>query len=828
VRVTLQIGGMSCAACQTFVEKTLREVPGVTSADVNLLQHRARVEFSPEAVDVAQLEEAVRDAGYEATCSLPQSGRADAHSPASQRESATPSEAIPGYDDTTAETRRLAWQAGFSVAAGAVTMVLAMPAMATHPAADPVSRTLESLLMPHMPAWLMSLPARPLGFVEMFLALVVMLFAAPHIYRRAWSAARHRTTNMNTLVALGTLVAFAASAAAILFPGFYRAHGLVPEVYFEAIPLILGFLLLGNWLDARAKHQATDALASFARMQPRTARLLRNGEEIVTPLAEVLPGDIAVVLPGEILPADGRVLSGRSTVDESLLTGESMPVAKSSAAAEDRVIGGTINIDGRLTVEVQAIGAQSVLAQMMRLLEDAQGSRAPMQQVADRASAIFVPAVLGIAVFTFAAWAIFGPQHDLARALAIAIAVLVVACPCAMGLAVPAAVTVAVGRAAQLGILIKGGGALERLAGVTDLALDKTGTVTEGRPAVTSVHFAPDSTTAEQEEWLGLAAALERGSEHPLAHAVLAYVAQQRVDGDVSTDENSSPIGSGSRQSDIQVDDLHTDPGRGVLAQWHGTPVLIGNGALLSKHAITTMVLLGDHKGTELHLAIGARHVLTFFAADTPRPTAAAAIAELQRLGIKPWLLTGDNAGAARAVAAATGFATGSVRAQALPQDKVAFLHDLHASGARVAMAGDGLNDAAALAASDCGMAMASGTDLAQQAGDMIIGWSRVQSGNSSRDSVKDSQGEPRSATPHAALDLMLIPKAVRLARRATRTMRQNLGWAVIYNLVGLPLAAGVFYPRFHILLSPILASAAMALSSVSVLANSLRLRRFR
>ena len=746
--ITLPITGMSCAACSSYIEQTLNALPGVQTASVSLLANRATITSTlpPES-----LVQAIQQSGYDATLPL-ETGAGEV---ADESES------------------HLGLRAILSLVLAAASMTLGMLFMASQPA----------------------------RYTLLAVTLVVMLLLSPETYRRAYAAARHRTTNMSTLVALGTLAAFLWSLTATVAPGLFLRHGLTPDVYYEAVDFILAFLLLGAWLDARAKRSTQSALAAFAQLTPSSARVLRRGVETELPVSDVVPGDRVLLRPGERIPVDGFILSGTSSVDESLLTGESHPVIKSP---QDKVIGGTINLDGPLTVQATTVGATSVLAQLRRLLTEAQSSRAPMQKLADRASAIFVPVVLGLSLLTFLTWAALA--HDLPHAFASAIAVLVIACPCAMGLAVPAALTVGIGRAAQLGILVKSGEALERLAQTRTLALDKTGTLTEGHPTIVAARFAPEVPEADHRKYLEVAAALEKNSEHPLARAVLAYVQPAEAPA---------------------LSDVRILPGQGITATWNGDPVAIGNSRLSTPepsvpHASQPhrdewdqdrdewdqdrderdRAAGSSRPTTKLHLTINDQHILTLEAQDTLRPSATDTLRQLQALAVTPHILTGDNAQTAAAIAQAVGIPAAQTHAQLLPADKLTVIRQLQQT-TPTAMAGDGLNDAAALAQADTGIAISgqgSGTDLTREAADLVL----------------------------LRPDLTLIPTAIRLARRTTRTMRQNLGWAVAYNLLGLPIAAGALYPHFHLLLSPILASAAMALSSVSVLANSLRLHRFR
>ena len=731
--VTLPVTGMTCAACQSHVESALRSTPGVREAQVNLLTNSARVSFDPTVSTAQDLIASVRDAGYDAD--LP----AETGAPPLDRPS---------------EEGSLRAKALFTLAAGVLVLLL----MNAH-----------QWLAPATPL-LFRISPRQLEYAMLAVTLAGMFWGGGIIYRQAWTAAVHFSTNMNTLVALGTGAAFAYSLAATLAPGLFLRHGLQPDVYYDAVLLILGFLLLGRWLDARAKRRTLDALHEFMRLQPRFARVQREGQEVEVPLAQVAAGDIVILRPGERIPVDGIVLAGETSVDESLITGESLPVPHKPG---DRVIGGSLNFDGAIEYRATSIGADSVLGQMMRLVEEAQSSRAPMQQLADRVSAIFVPTVLALALVTFLIWIFAGGGEG--RAFAVAVAVLVIACPCAMGLAVPAALTVAIGRGAQLGVLFKGGESLERLARIDSVVFDKTGTLTEGKPEVTATH--PVDASAEQT--LAVAAALEHRSEHPLALAILNAVAQRGI---------AAPA----------AEEIRAIPGKGIQGVVNGVPAAAGNAALLTEIGIAVPAQPALEAGTtRMYVAMSGKLAGIIDARDTLRASAKDAVGGLRRLGIRTAMLTGDTPATAEAIARAVGI--DQVWAGLLPDQKLAKIRDLQQQGHRVAMAGDGINDAAAISQSDAGLAMGTGADLAREAGDAIL-----------------LHGEPRQ-----------ILDAVLLARRSLRIMRQNLGWAFGYNLIGIPVAAGALYPAFGILLSPAIASAAMALSSVSVLANSLRLRSF-
>ncbi len=731
---------MTCASCQHHVEATLSATAGVESVHVDLMAHRASIVFDPALATPQQLVDSVRSAGYDAVLPRPDDS------------------AAAGDRDRTAESSLKAW---VTLSSGAAAMLLAMPLGSSMGA-------LDHALMRLVP-WLYALPPQPLRWLLLVLTGAVVSWAGSGIYLSAIRALRHGATNMNTLVGLGTSVAFLYSAFSTLSPAPGR------EVYFDAVLLILGFLLLGKALEARAKRRALAALDSLSRLRPVTARRIVDGVQTLVPLAEIQPGDSIVVLPGERYPVDATIIEGRTTVDESMLTGESTPLPREVGG---RVLAGSLNYDGAVVCQAQSLGEATVLAQITRMVQQAQGSRAPMERLADRASSIFVPVVLALALLTFAAW-LFA-TNSLQLALANTVAVLVIACPCAMGLAVPAALTVAVGRGAQLGVLFKGGEALERLARLAQrdiIVLDKTGTLTVGRPVLAAIH--PLAAHLEN-DLLRLAAAAEERSNHPLAHALID---QARALGLVWQ----------------PAEDVQILPGRGLTAKVENHDCLLGNEALFQEFFIplpkqTTPPEPGI---TRLWMALDRVPVGYFDARDALRPDAAEAITALRALGLRVLMLTGDSAAAAAPIAAQAGIT--EVKAALDPASKLARIRALQQSGLRVAMVGDGINDAASLAQADAGIAMGTGADLAQEAGDVLL--LRTQ--------------------PSA------IPAALGLARQTLRIMRQNLGWAIGYNLLGIPLAAGLLYPAFHILLTPWLAAAAMALSSVCVLANSLRLRHW-
>jgi Cu+-exporting ATPase len=783
---TIPVTGMNCASCQAHVQNALKKQPGVSDATVNLLTGQATVTFEPEAVAPPALVEAIRSAGYGA--GLPSSER----SPLDEQELRDKA--------TDAEFRALLRKAIVSGAAGAFAMVISMPLMSPSAgghahdgggvSVDPFMRWAMSGLDPlfaRAAPWLAAVPAPVISWTLLFLTIGVMAWAGRHFYTRAWAAFRHHSADMNTLVAVGTGAAFVYSAVATAAPGLFRRHGVAPDVYYEAVIIIIALILTGNAFEARAKRNTAQALRALVRLQPKSARVVRGTDEQDVPIDQVVTGDIVAVRPGERVPVDGVIVRGESAVDESMVTGESLPVARK---AGDRVIGGTINRTGSFQLAATTVGAGSVLAQIVKLMREAQGSRAPIQRLADRISGVFVPVVLSIAIATFALWFVLGDSASVVRGLAAAVAVLIIACPCAMGLAVPTAVMVASGRGADLGVLIKGGEALQRAGGIRTVVLDKTGTITEGRPAVTDLvrvgdaagHRADD---AGDNEMLRLVASLERGSEHPLAEAIVEYARAR-----------------GLELSDAEA--FASVTGQGATGSVAGRMVAVGNAALMSSLRVGIEPLAADverlaNEGrTAMYVAVDGRLAAVIAVADTIRATSVEAIARMRALGIEVVMLTGDHERTAGAIARAAGIER--VVANVRPEGKVAEIRRIQAEGKVVAMVGDGVNDAPALAQADIGMAIGTGTDIAVESADIVL-----------------MRG-----------DLLGVAQAIALSRRTMRTMKQNLFWAFVYNVVGIPVAAGLLYPAFGLLLSPILASAAMAFSSVSVVGNSLRLRRAR
>ena len=735
--ISFPVTGMTCAACQARVQRALSAEPGVIDASVNLVAKSAAVRYDPATVTPEHLIEAVRATGYDAE--LPSADESPLVADANQEEAEV------------REARDLAIKATVSVLAGILGMLLSMLVMGS----------------------------TKVNYALLVLTTGILVWAGRDIYRRAWKAIRHRSADMNTLVALGTGSAFVYSIVATVWPYLFTRSGIAPDVYYEAVIFIIGLVLAGRAIEARARRKTSAALRKLVTLLPPGARVEEGGAWLEKPLAQVRSGETVVVRPGERIPVDGIVIEGSSDVDESMLTGEPLPVAKS---AGDAVVGGTLNTTGSFRYRATSVGADSVLARIVRLMREAQGSRAPIQRLADRVSAVFVPVVVTIAIATFLAWYFIADSAALPRAIAAAVSVLIIACPCAMGLAVPTAVMVATGRGAELGLLIKGGEILQRAGDVNTVVLDKTGTVTEGTPAVTRVVALG---SIEEEGVLRIAASLERHSEHPVATAMVRAALEKHV-----TFET--------------VSDFRSHTGSGVTGRISGQKVGVGNAQLMralnldADSASTRLDVESADGASQLYVAIDGRLVGFILVSDPVRPSSREAVEKLGKMGVDVLLLTGDRRSSAEAVARTTGI--DRVIAEVLPHQKVEEIRRLQQEQRIVAMVGDGINDAPALAQSDVGISMPKGTDIAIEASDIAL---------------------MRS-------DLRGVPTAISLSRQTMRTMKQNLFWAFVYNAIGIPIAAGVLYPVTGLMLSPIIASAAMALSSVSVVTNSLRLRRAR
>ena len=757
-RMTAPVRGMHCAACVGKVERALTSVPGVESASVNLATEQAAVVFDPARTDLARLRAAVAAAGYEL---------------AEARPDRVPGEAVDG-ERAAREAAQRREKLKFVVGA-----VLSAPVLLGG--------------MSHVLPWVPGVLQNP--WVQLVLATPVQVWVGWQFHRGFVHDLRYRTASMSTLVSIGTSAAYLWSVAVTLWPHAFMRHGAM--TYYDLSAVVITLVVLGRWLEARARGRTSEAIRRLMSLAPRTARVIRDGVEMDVPTAEVRVGDFVRIRPGERVPVDGVVTEGASTVDESMLTGESLPVEK---APESSVFAGTVNRTGSFVFRAARVGSETTLARIIKLVAEAQGSRAPIQRLADRVAAVFVPIVLVIAALTFIAWWLFGPEPAGLLALANAVAVLVIACPCAMGLATPTAIMVATGRGAEFGVLIKSAAALERLHRVDTVVFDKTGTLTVGRPAVTDVISvgpavgvrAAGGAAAEAsgemtaaDEILALAAAAEQASEHPLGEAVVARAKERGL---------ALP----------PMREFSTVAGQGIDAMTTDGRVLLGNRTLMDARGIDVDVLapgvqrLAAEGKTVIYVAFAGQVLGVIAVADVPKPEAKSVVAALKRLGVSVAMLTGDHRLTAEAIARQAGL--DRVLAEVLPEDKARAIKVLQAEGRRVAMVGDGINDAPALAQADVGIAMGSGTDVAIDAADVTL-----------------MRG-----------DLNGVVTAIELSRATIRVIRENLVWAFGYNTILIPVAAGVLYPVWGVLLSPILAGSAMAFSSVSVVTNSLRLKRWR
>ena len=745
IEMILPVDGMTCASCVNRIERFLRKTPGVEEAAVNLATERATVRFDPAVAGRAELVSAIEAAGYDVR---PEVASDD-------RDGAVDLEVEVFAEDAARERtqRRTLIEALVSIAAALVFMVL--------------------MFWPQT-AWSME----DLNKLILWPATFIQFWAGGRFYRAAWKAGRHGGATMDTLVAVGTSAAWAYSVFVTMYPAVIHEAGLHPETYFDSSAIIIGLVLLGRWLEDRAKGRTTGAIRRLVGLQAKTARLVREGEEIEVDLAAVAAGDLLRVRPGEKVPVDGVLVEGSSAVDESMLTGEPIPATK---RAGDEVIGATLNTTGSFVMRATRVGRDTALANIVELVQRAQGSKAPIQALADRIAELFVPAVLVVAALSFAAWLVFGPEPRLTLALTAFIGVVIIACPCAMGLATPTAIMVGTGKGAETGILVRGGHALEAAGRIDTVVLDKTGTLTLGRPTVADIVTAAG---IDERELLDVAGSLESASEHPLGRAVLSRAREAEL---------------GFRP----VEGFEAVAGGGVSGTVEGHEVLIGNGRLLANAGIDVAAFReiaerhASNGATVSYVGIGGRLAGLVAISDPVKAESAEAIRELEAQGLTVWLLTGDARATAESVARQVGIPPARVVAEVLPADKAAVVERLQAGRHRVAMVGDGINDAPALAQADLGVAIGTGADVAIEASDVtLVG------------------GDPR-----------LVASAIALSRSTLRTIHQNLFWAFAYNVLLIPVAMGVLYPFTGWTLNPALAAGAMALSSVSVVTNSLRLR---
>jgi Cu+-exporting ATPase len=737
--IEIPVRGMECASCVQNVERALLNARGVTKAAANLATEKVRVEYIPSEISLTEIKKTIESAGYKVL-------------------------EIPSEEETQ-DIERIVRQREYETLKrklfiGLVLAVIIFLGSSSH-------------WFPWIPDFFQNF------YVLWALGTPVQFWIGWQFYKGAWGAFKHRNADMNTLIAVGTSAAYLYSVTATLFPSVFAQAGIEPKVYFDTSSVIIVLILFGRLLEARAKGQTSEAIRKLVGLQPKTARVIRGGQEQDIPAEEVVVGDLIVVRPGEKIPVDGRIKEGKSAVDESMITGESVPVRKK---AGDEVIGATINKTGSFRFEAIKVGKDTALAQIIKLVQEAQGSKAPIQRLADIIAGYFVPIVISIAIATFVVWFGFGPQPALTFALLNFVAVMIIACPCALGLATPTAVMVGTGKGAEYGILIKGGESLETAHKIDTMVFDKTGTLTKGEPEVTDIM---PSDSFSEDDVLRFAASAEKASEHPLGEAILRKAEEREI-------------------AILVPVDFKALEGQGIEARVDGHAVVLGSRKLMKGRGIEVGDLereadrLASEGKTPVYVVVDDRLSGLMAVADTLKENSRQAVEKLKEMGLEVVMLTGDNKKTAEAIARKVGIA--NVLSEVLPEDKVLEIKRLQSGGKRVAMVGDGINDAPALAQADIGIAIGSGTDVAVEASDITL--------------IKD--------------DLGGVVSAIELSKKTIKTIKQNLFWAFFYNTVGIPVAAGVLYPFFGILLNPMFASAAMAFSSVSVVSNSLRLRRIK
>jgi len=735
-QVELALGGLHCPSCLLAIERMWKRTEGVLDINANFDTMRAIVTYDPSKVSVEKIAAQVEKLGYTATPIIEESGEPEGSAQSAEE-----------------ELRYLQIRL-------IVSIILTIPVAIFGMALD-------------------AMPPSPMVYAEFVLTGIVLFWAGGRIFKSAWGSIKNRASDMNVLIAVGTLAAYIYSTAVTFFPWVFRGSGIAPHVYFETAAVIITLILIGRLLETRARSHTSDAIKRLLGLQPRTARVIRDGQEIDVPVDEVKVGDIVRVRPGEKIPVDGTIEDGSSTVDESMITGESIPAEKQPG---DEVIGATINRTGSFTFKATKVGKDTMLAQIVKMVRQAQASKAPIQRMADVVASYFVPTVISIAIATFVVWFIFGPSPVLTFAVLSFVAVLIIACPCALGLATPTAVTVGTGRGAENGVLIRSADALERAGRIDTVVLDKTGTITQGKPSLTDV-IAADNIT--ETELLRLAASAERGSEHPIGEAIVGAAQERGL-------QLPSPQG------------FEAFPGGGIRASIDGKAVMVGAARLLQKNGIDTSALdaraetlRGEGKTTIL-VAIDNTPVGIIAVADTMKPDSKPAIERLKHMRLDVVMITGDNVQTAQAVGREVGIS--HVIADVLPAEKVAHVKELQQQGKVVAMVGDGINDAPALAQADLGIAIGTGTDVAIESANITL----------------------------ISGDLSGVVTAINLSRATLRNIKQNLFFAFVYNTAGIPIAAGVLYPFTGWRLNPMIAAAAMAASSLSVVSNALRLRGFK